>query len=120
MDAPPVHRFDLQDLRTALPDDHAAVRDELIKWIADEGLGGDINAATWLLLLGIGKVLVIVHDPRDLTDLIQAIENPTHHPTDPDLILVSRCTFGHPSNPCYRARLEDGITRSCNRAVDFR
>jgi hypothetical protein len=56
MDAPPVHRLDLQDLRTTLPDNHAAIRDELIKWIADEGLGGDVKGATWLLLLSIGKV----------------------------------------------------------------
>jgi hypothetical protein len=116
----PLHRFDLQDLRTGFPNNHAAVREELIKWIADEGLGGDMKAATWLLLLSIGKVSVTAHDPRDLTDFIQAIEISTHLSTDFDLILVSRCTPRCPSNACYRARLEDGITRSCNRAVDFR
>lgn len=35
------------------------MRDELIQWIADEGLGGDKTAATWLLLLNLGKVSVM-------------------------------------------------------------
>jgi Mini-chromosome maintenance replisome factor len=45
-------------LRNALPEQNKDIRAELIKWIADEGLGGDISAATWLLLVVLGRVSV--------------------------------------------------------------
>jgi hypothetical protein len=45
-------------LRNALPEQSKETRAELIKWIADEGLGGDISAATWLLLVVLGRVSV--------------------------------------------------------------
>lgn len=32
-----------------------AIRDALINWIAKEGLGGDIEAATWVLLASISR-----------------------------------------------------------------
>jgi hypothetical protein len=34
----------------------ATLRDELIAWIAEEGLGGDRLAAEWLLLCSIARV----------------------------------------------------------------
>lgn len=36
------------------------IRDELISWIADEGLGGDKDAAEWALLISIARVYVTV------------------------------------------------------------
>jgi hypothetical protein len=46
-------------LRASLPADTGGLRKELIEWIADAGLGGDVSAATWLLLSVLGKVLVL-------------------------------------------------------------
>lgn len=34
----------------------AALREDLISWIADESLGGDRDAAEWVLLASIAKV----------------------------------------------------------------
>ena len=34
----------------------AELRDEIISWIADEALGGDREAAEWVLLASIGRV----------------------------------------------------------------
>lgn len=33
-----------------------SVREELINWIASQALGGDVNAAEWVLLSSIAKV----------------------------------------------------------------
>ncbi|KAG8758232.1 hypothetical protein FRC14_000479 [Serendipita sp. 396] len=48
--------FDLKALRDTLPDDISITRQELLQWIADEGLGGDTVAAEWVLLLSLSKV----------------------------------------------------------------
>lgn len=37
----------------------AETREELISWIADEALGGDRDAAEWVLLISIARVYVI-------------------------------------------------------------
>lgn len=34
----------------------ATVRDELIQWVASETLGGDVDAAEWILLSSIARV----------------------------------------------------------------
>jgi hypothetical protein len=38
--------------------DIAKIREELISWIADESLGGDRDAAEWILLISIARVYV--------------------------------------------------------------
>jgi hypothetical protein len=48
--------WNMGTLWNALPEQNKDVRAELIGWIADEGLGGDISAATWLLLMILGRV----------------------------------------------------------------
>lgn len=37
----------------------AETREDLISWIADEGLGGDRDAAEWILLTSIARVYAI-------------------------------------------------------------
>lgn len=38
--------------------DVTTIRDELIAWLADEGLGGDRVVAEWILLCAIARVYV--------------------------------------------------------------
>lgn len=35
------------------------IRDELITWVADEGLAGDRDAAEWVILCALARVLVL-------------------------------------------------------------
>lgn len=38
------------------PSGHSSVRTDLITWIAEEALGGDLESAEWMLLATIGRV----------------------------------------------------------------
>lgn len=37
----------------------STIKDELIQWISDEALGGDRDAALWVLLVAIARVYVV-------------------------------------------------------------
>ncbi|KAG8799974.1 hypothetical protein FRC17_006994, partial [Serendipita sp. 399] len=56
VDVAPKSTFDFRGMSDTLPGGTSIIRQELIQWIADEGLGGDTVAAEWLLLLNLGKV----------------------------------------------------------------
>lgn len=47
------------ELSPQVAEDTVQIRDELIAWIADEALGGDRQAAEWVLLSCISKVSVV-------------------------------------------------------------
>lgn len=53
-----LNSWNMGGLLSSLPDHGAKTRDELIKWLADEGLAGDITTATWLFLAILGRMLV--------------------------------------------------------------
>jgi hypothetical protein len=52
------------DVLSALKDPiQPHIRDELLDWIADEALGGDRDAAEWVLLACVARVYVSSNDP---------------------------------------------------------
>ena len=53
--------IDLGPRREVVDPVSSALRDELIAWIASEALGGDLDAAEWVLLTSIARVYVIHH-----------------------------------------------------------
>ncbi|KAI0781236.1 mini-chromosome maintenance replisome factor-domain-containing protein [Trametes elegans] len=54
--SPPDIHNSIVDSPPSVTDDHAQVRDELIKWIATEALAGDQVAAEWVVLSMISRV----------------------------------------------------------------
>ncbi|KIM33578.1 hypothetical protein M408DRAFT_326263 [Serendipita vermifera MAFF 305830] len=52
----PLGTWNMSGLNSTLPGHTAEIRTEIIKWLADEGLGGDTKAATWLLLMILSRV----------------------------------------------------------------
>ena len=62
------------------PSEHpSTVRQELIQWMASEGLGGDLDAAEWVLLACIAKVYVSLHNSS--ISFLRPSANPAIHPS---------------------------------------
>ncbi|TFY70334.1 hypothetical protein EVG20_g2670 [Dentipellis fragilis] len=65
-------------LSPCITEDPSHVRDELISWIADEALGGDMDTAEWILLACISRVQSRNHGLNPLTLTV------THFPPSPE------------------------------------
>jgi hypothetical protein len=78
---------------TSPTEELATVRDDLIKWIADEALGGDEVAAQWLVLELSAKVSVF---PLSVKRVCLIPDTATHEP-HPSYLRPSLCpVFLHP------------------------
>ena len=78
-----------------------SLREELITWIAAQGLAGDRLAAEWLLLSSIARVCVFltVCLSNLIKSLPQAIEDSAHSSLNPDYLFVSLAPRPRESHP---------------------
>lgn len=77
------HRLDILEAPKDAIEQH--VREELLDWIAEEALGGDRDAAEWVLLTCVARVYVFHDFPRRRPSFMTPLANharvhSTHHP----------------------------------------
>ncbi len=88
-------------------EDTAQIRDELIAWIADEALGGDHQAAQWVLMSCISRVFaVLICSLTYVSDTIYVPQTSPHSASPP----IATCRL---SVPIATPRAIDLAIRRC-------
>ena len=77
------HRLDILEAPKDAIEQH--VREELLDWIAEEALGGDRDAAEWVLLTCVARVYALHDFPHRRPSFMAPLANharvhSTHHP----------------------------------------